>query len=73
MNKAETINAIQRINPSAAPAFLCEFSEQELVAYLARLEQDAHGLRSERSSDCLSFHRASARRFMVPVSGMRSA
>ena len=37
MTKSDTIEAIQRLNPTVRPDFLAEFSTDELVRYLDRL------------------------------------
>lgn len=39
--KSETIDAIQRFNPSAEPSFLADFSSEELTRYLERLRVSA--------------------------------
>lgn len=39
MPKGDTITAIQQLNPTADPAFLAEFSLEDLQAYLDRLTQ----------------------------------
>lgn len=38
MPKCDTIDAIRRLNPTATPEFLVEFSNDELAQYLDRLE-----------------------------------
>jgi len=45
MPKSDTIAAILRLNPTADPEFLVEFSNAELIDYLRRLE----GLRIQRA------------------------
>ena len=37
MPKSDTIDAIRRLNPTAKPGFLAEFSNNELAEYLDRL------------------------------------
>jgi len=37
MPKCDTIAAITKLNPSAGPEFLAEFSQDELAEYLRRL------------------------------------
>jgi len=37
MPKSDTIEAILKLNPTAEPQFLAEFSNEELLAYLDRL------------------------------------
>ena len=39
MPKSDTIDAILKLNPTVNPAFLAEFSNQELNEYLQRLRQ----------------------------------
>ncbi len=41
MTKSDTIEAIQRLNPTVRPDFLAEFSTDELVRYLDRLSDTA--------------------------------
>ena len=41
MTKANTIDAIRALNPTAAPEFLAEFSPDDLVRYLNRLNHTA--------------------------------
>jgi hypothetical protein len=39
MTKRELIDQIQRFNPTAKPAFLADFEEEELMAYLHQLSE----------------------------------
>lgn len=43
MPKRDTIDAIRRLNPTAAPEFLGEFSTEALSDYLDRLETASRG------------------------------
>ena len=38
MPKCDTIEAIRRLNPTATPEFLVEFTNDELADYLGRLQ-----------------------------------
>jgi hypothetical protein len=40
--KSDTIDAIRRLNPTAKPDFLAEFSNNELAEYLGRLAGTAY-------------------------------
>ena len=40
--KSDTIDAIRRLNPTAKPDFLAEFSNNELAEYLDRLTGSAY-------------------------------
>lgn len=39
--KLETMQAIMRLNPTAAPDFLADFTREELSLYLSRLQSVA--------------------------------
>ena len=53
MTKSDTIEAIQRLNPTVRPDFLAEFSTDELVRYLDRLSDtgSVHRPASENKAD----------------------
>ena len=36
--RSDTINAIRRLNTTASPEFLAEFSDDQLASYLGRLD-----------------------------------
>lgn len=46
--KLETMQAIMRLNPSAAPDFLAEFTREELRLYLHRLQSIAEASRCRK-------------------------
>ncbi len=39
LTKPDTIDAIKKINPNVNPAFLAEFSNEDLQEYLTRLKR----------------------------------
>jgi hypothetical protein len=49
--KLETIAAIRRLSPSASEAFLDDFSERQLQAFLRRLEEVEDYRNAGRSAD----------------------
>ena len=48
MSKRETIEVIQRLNPTASSDFLATFTEEDLLAYLHQLQEIARERRSHQ-------------------------
>jgi len=53
MPKSDTIDAIRRLNPTASPGFLAEFSNNDLGEYLDRLTGAAYGRQRCRVVDLM--------------------
>ena len=51
MTKSDTIAAITKLNPTANPAFLAEFSAEDLVDYLQRLSCEPPPRNRSRAAD----------------------
>lgn len=51
MNKREIIDHIRRLNPTAAPTFLADFGEEELLAYLRQLKEVEEDRRHQHASE----------------------
>ena len=49
MVKEELIQAIQKLNPTARAELLASFSEEDLIAYLSRLQELARSPRRQES------------------------
>ncbi len=59
MTKSDTIEAIQRLNPTVRPGFLAEFSTYELVRYLDRLS-DTEPVRRPENDNVAQLDRPSS-------------
>ncbi len=55
MPKSDTIDAILNINPTAAPEFLSEFSNDDLHEYLRRLTSVSVRCRVDRAVESSAF------------------
>jgi hypothetical protein len=60
IHKAQTIEAIRRLNPTADTEFLAGFSEEDLSDYLARLTGDAYRAAGRASIDLVELAPSSA-------------